>query len=82
MINQPNGEHEVGSVTIWRTAKLDRQWSVKVTENTTPERLAACLLLARQLDRRLMHSRPKKKALELESATVKVLEQTPRKPHA
>jgi len=79
MVNQPNGEHEVGSVTIWRTAKLDRQWSIKVTESSTPERLAQALLLARRLDRQLMHSRPKKKVEEPVSATVKAHEEIPRR---
>jgi len=82
MVNEPNGEREVGSVTIWRTAKLDRQWSIKVTEHSTPERLAECLRLAREMDRKLMHSRPKKKLLEPEAATVKVPEKTPRRTHA
>ena len=79
MVNQPNGEHEVGSVTIWRTAKLDRQWSIKVTESSTPERMAACLLEARRLDRQLMRSRPKKKVEEPASATVKAHEEVPRR---
>lgn len=78
MVNQPNGEHEVGSVTIWRTAKLDRQWSIKVTESSTPERLAQALLLARRLDRQLMRSRPRKPPEEPE-ATVKVHEKTARR---
>jgi hypothetical protein len=82
MIQGPDGEREVGSVTIWRTAKLDRQWSIKVTEHSTPERLAECLQLARSLDRKLMHSRPRKKLPEPESATVKVPEKTPRRTHA
>jgi len=75
VVNEPNGEHDVGSVTIWRTAKLQRQWSIKVTENSTEARLAQALLLARRLDRQLMRSRPRKPPEEPE-ATVKVHEKT------
>jgi hypothetical protein len=78
MINEPNGEHDVGSVTIWRTAKLQRQWSIKVTENSSEERLAQALLLARRLDRQLMRSRPKKPPEEPDT-TVKVHEKTARR---
>ena len=79
MVNQPNGDHEVGSVTIWRTAKLDRQWSIKVTESSTPDRMAEALLLARSMDRKLMRSRPKKKVEEPPATTVKALEEAPRR---
>lgn len=75
MINEPNGERDQGSITIWRTATGLRQWSVKVTENSSREKLSTALQLARELDRRLMRSRPRKKPEEASGGhTVKVRE--------
>ena len=79
MISEPNGEHEQGYVSIWRTATGLRQWSVKVTEASSREKLSAALQLAREIDRRLMRSRPKKKPEEAAAGhTVKVRERIDR----
>ena len=64
MIQSPDGEREVGYVSIWRTATGLRQWSVKVTEHSSRDRLAEALQTAREIDRRLMRSRPKRKLEE------------------
>jgi len=64
VINEPNGEREQGYVSIWRTATGLRQWSVKVTEGSSREALSNALQLAREIDRRLMRSRPKPKPVE------------------
>jgi hypothetical protein len=64
MLQPPDGEREVGYVSIWRTATGLRQWSVKVTEHSSRDRLAEALQTAREIDRRLMRSRPKRKVEE------------------
>jgi hypothetical protein len=74
VVNEPNGEREVGYVSIWRTATGLRQWSVKVTEHSSRDRLAEALQTAREIDRRLMRSRPKRKPEEPGSASNKVRE--------
>jgi hypothetical protein len=79
VINEPNGEREQGYVSIWRTATGLRQWSVKVTEGSSRDALSAALQLAREIDRRLMRSRPKPKAADPTAGhTVKVRERVDR----